>query len=383
MSEKYYDGAETISGLNIIDDYHFSITLLHPFSAFPDVLAGSYLPILPSDAHAANKDQWGISVAIGTGPMKLESFEPGVEVKLVTNEEYHGNVPAFDGITYTNMDNDTALLEWEAGNIDVSPISSEMVSLYRENYGENLLEVPLVGGEWLSFNMDIAPLDDVAVRQALCYATDRTKITSDYFNDSVTPATAILPPAIPGHDDNSVNYTFDIEKAKQILADAGYTDGVTVECSVVEGSGAQQIFQILQQDYAAAGITLDISLVDNATWAEHRSTGNCSIYILNWFADYMDPDMFLNGIYNSSMEDFFSTGFADEWFDEQLLVGRSLSADEKDEFYAKLDHYLCSEVYAACPLYYSTGFSLVSDRVEGIILKADNTRSFLGATIVG
>lgn len=382
MSDKYYQGAEDLTGLTIIDDYHFSITLNYPFSAFADVLAGSYLPILPSDAHAANIDQWGINVAIGTGPMKLESFEPGVELKLVTNENYHGNVLAFDGLTVINMDGDTALLEWEAGNIDVCDISSDMVEYYRESYPDNLQEVSFVGGEWLSFNMSMEPLDDIAVRQALCYATDRSKIVSGYFNDNVTTAMAILPIGIPGHDENTVDYSFDLEKAKQTLADAGYPDGVTVSCGVIEGSGAQQVFQILQQDWAQAGITLEIELIDSATWTEQRSTGNCAIYLLNWYADYIDADMFLNGVYNSGMSTFLSTGFSDPWFDEQLMIGRSLAAEDKAEFYAKLDHYLCSEVYAACPMFYSMGFTLVSDRVEGVVYKGDYTHSYINATII-
>lgn len=382
MFEKYYQGAETLTGLSIIDDYHFTITLTAPFSAFPDVLAGSYLPILPSDAHAANADTWGTSTLIGTGPMKLESFEPGVELKLVTNEEYHGDVLAFDGLTVTNMDGDTALLEWEAGNIDVCDISTDMVEYYRESYPDNLQEASFVGGEWLSFNMAMEPLDDIAVRQALCYATDRSKIVTGYFNDNVTTATAIIPIGMPGHDDNAADYSFDLAKAKQTLADAGYTDGVTVTCGVIEGSGAQQIFQILQQDWAEAGITLEIELIDSATWTEQRSTGNCAIYMLNWYADYIDADMFMNGVYNSGMATFLSTGFADEWFDEQLKVGRSLPAEEKAAFYAKLDHYLCSEVYAACPVFYSMGFTLVSDRVEGVVYKGDYCHSYINATIV-
>lgn len=84
----------------------------------------------------------------------------------------------------------------------------------------------------------------------------------------------------------------------------------------------------------------------------------------------------------SGMSTFLSTGFSDPWFDEQLMIGRSLAAEDKAEFYAKLDHYLCSEVYAACPMFYSMGFTLVSDRVEGVVYKGDYTHSYINATII-
>lgn len=381
-SDKLTGVTEELAGITAEDDYHFTMTLSYPFSAFCDALAGSYIPILPSDTHAANVDTWGISTLVGTGPMILESFEPGVEIKLVTNEEYHGNVLAFDGLIVTNMDGDTALLEWEAGNIDVCDVASDMVDYYRDAFPENLQEASFVGGEWLSFNMQLEPLNDIAVRKALCYATDRSKIVDGYYNGNVATASAIVPAGMPGHEDSAADYSFDIELAKQTLAEAGYSDGVTVTCGVIEGSGAQQVFQILQQDWAEAGINLEIELIDGATWTEQRSTGNCAIYMLNWYADYIDPDMFLNGVYNSAMSTFLSTGFADEWFDEQLLEGRKLPAEEKHEFYAALDKYLCSEVYAACPVFYSMGFTLVSDRVEGVIYKGDYIHSYLNATIV-
>ena len=382
-NEKYNEGAETLSGFEVIDDYHFSITLSYPYSAFTDLLACSFIPILPSDAYEANADKWGTEVTIGSGPFKVDYFEPGVELRLVTNTDYHGDIPEFDGLTILNMDGDTALLEWEAGNIDVCDLSSDMVEYYRDSYPNNLVEVPFVGGEWLSFNMTMEPLNDIEVRKALCYATDRSKVATGYFNDNVTIANAIIPIGIPGHEETACDYTFDLEKAKQTLIDAGYTDGVTVSAAVIEGSGAQQVFQILQQDYEKAGITLNIELIDSATWTEQRSTGNCEIYLLNWYADYIDPDMFMYMVYHSSNATFLSTGFSDPWFDEQVEQGRTLPTEEKAEFYAKLDHYLCSEQFAACPMYYPMGFMLVSDRVEGVVYKGDYMHSFTGARIVG
>lgn len=380
-ADKYYNGAETLSGFSVVDDYHFTITLSYPYSAFPDVLACSFIPILPSDAYTANAEAWGNEVTIGSGPYKVESFQPGVELRLAANKDYHGTVPAIDGITFLNMDGDTALLEWEAGNIDMCGLGSDMVAYYRDAYPDNLNEMTFVGGEWLSFNMKLPPLDDVEVRKALCYATDREKIVNEYFDGNAAVAKAILPAGIPGHEEDSADYPFDLDMARQILVDAGYTDGVTVTAMVTEGSGAQQIFQILQQDYAQAGITLDIELIDGSTWTEQRSTGNCQIYLLNWYADYIDADMFLYSVYHSNMSTFLSTGFTDDWYDEQVLLGRTLDADDKAAFYSKLDRYLCSEQYAACPLYYPMGFLLISDRVDGVGYKGDYLISFQNAQI--
>src|SRR5699024_9355987 len=109
-----------------------------------------------------------------TGPFKLESFNPNNEVVMVRNDDYHGEVPKLDGVELLNMDANTALIEWEAGTIDVCAVDVSLVDGYLDNpdYADNVQFTEYVGIHALQFNQALEPFDDQRVRLAVGLATD-------------------------------------------------------------------------------------------------------------------------------------------------------------------------------------------------------------------
>ena len=372
--------ADTITGLEAKDDYTFSMTLNFPYSPMIATLAASPLSIFSKDACEAAGDGWGITSYVGTGPYKFESFESGSKIVLKKNEEYHGGAKSVDEIDFLSMDIKTALLEFEAGTIDVCDLSTELAEDYLadETYKNNVGYQDYFGVFTMILNQSVEPFNDPKVREAFTLAIDREAIAEDYFGGSVSPAYTFLPPGISGHDDSYV-IKRDVEKAKQLLADAGYADGLTITVPIAAES---DVLTIIKEQVAEAGITLDIQLADAATVSDMRTNGKIPCWILQWYADYNDADEFLYGIFHSSTSTYFSTGFVNEEFDKQLAHCRSITdATEKEAAYKALDKVVSQEQICNAPLYYPGSYYMISDRVSGVTMKKDWLWHYVDAVI--
>lgn len=375
--------ADTLSGFKVIDKYTFSIELLYPYSAFESVLAVSMLPILPKKARLEAGDEWGLTVLVGSGPYKLKSFEPGKSLEMEVNPDYHGKVPNVDGIKMINMDTSTALIEWEAGNIDVAEVPSELVPDYESRFPNNLKKQVLVGTVRLQLNCTIPPLDDLNVRKAIAMAIDKTELVDGYFNNNVVAINGIIPEGIPGFNNNMPSdFKYDPEGAKQLLTDNGYPNGVTITATVRESSTSfPKELQILKEQLAKANINMEIEKIDSAGYTEKRNSNNMQCMLADWYADFIDADMYLYSLFHSDYSSSYSVGLNDSWYDSQVELARALEGDEKRELYEKLDDYLAYEVFSFVPLYQDQIFIVTSDRVDGVFVKKDCLYTFANASI--
>ena len=364
--------ADSISGIQVVDERTFTITLNYAYSAFLATLAASPLAIISDEACEAAGDKWGIDSYVGTGPYTFTSFAPGEKIVLTKFADYHGDAKNLDEIDVYCMDDSTALMEFEAGTIDVCSLSAELAQQYKDdaNYKDNVHYQDYFGVYTMILNQEVAPFDDPLVRQAFELAVDKAAIAEDYYDGSVTAAYSFLPPGISGHDDSLASKNGrDVAKAKELLAQAGYPDGITITTYIPT---ADDVMTILQQQLAEAGITLDVQLADAATVSDMRTSGKLACWLLTWYADYNDADEFLYGIFYSSVADYFSTGWRDADFDAALDKCRATTdADEKAEMYKQLDYQITWEQYGNVPLYYPGSYYLTSDRVTNVFQKND------------
>ncbi|NCB04039.1 MAG: ABC transporter substrate-binding protein [Clostridia bacterium] len=375
---------DKLEGFTVIDDYKFSIELDYGYTAFLAVLAVSPLNIVPMDACEAAGERWGIDTLIGTGPYKVETFTPNVELLLARNDDYHGDKVKFDKVDVLHMDSNTALIEWEAGNIDVTAVDVSLVDGYLDNpeTADNVKFQEYVGIHCLNFNQKLKPFDDQRVRLAVGLATDIQSLCDGYFKGHIKPAKSLIPNGIVGYDDSLEPLEYNPERAKELLAEAGYPDGIEFTATVTEGSSFTEIYQVLQEQYKKANITLNIEKVDKAGWFDKRSTGNVQFFMMNWYADFLDPDNFMYSLFHSSVATFFSNGMEDPEWDARLDAGRLLSYEDKQQYYADAEKWLTREHVAEWPLYAPAGYLLVSDRVSDVFVKRDFLLTYTVGDIV-
>lgn len=349
------DGSATeLSGFEIVDDYHFNITLEYAFAPFIKNLGTSYADIFPEDACTAAGENWGIDAnLVGTGPYILQSNDPNTEAVLVKNENYHGGDVNLDElhIVYYS-DNTTKLLAYENGDIDLCDLPANLMSQYQDTYAEEISVYHPLGTAFVSLNLENEATKDVNVRKALSLAINREELVEYVLDGAGIPATTYLNPSIPGHDDSLPVYEYNVEQAKQLLADAGYADGLTIDGGEIRQS-EQAVAEAVQGYLAEVGVNFVFDVVDNATWTSDQTSGSLPFTMVTWNALYPDADFQVYNYFYSANSKSKSVNYNNPDFDALMDAGRqSTDETERAELYRQADELLSHEDMVCIPLYY-------------------------------
>lgn len=365
-AKEYMNGeADQLTGITIIDPYNFTIELEEPFAPFISSLACEQNAIYPKAACEAAGDMWGVTSFVGTGPFKMTEFASKEYLHVERNNDYHGELAKLDELYIYNMEQQTGLLEWEAGNIDVVWMESAPAAQYiGSEFEENLLRIDLMGIKTLNLNTIMAPLDNQTVRQAMKYAIDQKGLVNSFLQGLANPTMSQVPPGIIAHSDRESFYN--PERAKELLAEAGYPDGIDLETYVDEKDEASNVLTVLQEQLKASNINLKVNRVDRATYIDMRRAGEVQCPVLTWYKDISDPDNFLYTFYFSDNSKIFSSNWNDPKTDELLLAGRSADPADREAIYEEVEEYLVVEQSVMVPLYNPSHFYLIADGVEGI-----------------
>lgn len=360
---------DKLEGFKVIDDYNFTITLESAYSPFLSVLACEQLSIYPEKACTEAGDRWGVDTFIGTGPFKLKEFTPKDRVVVERFEDYHGEKPTLAGIEMYNMDQNTALLEYESGNLDIVAVNQDVVDTYRkdEAYAKQLVVNPLVGIISMNLNVQKAPLDNPKVREAVGYAIDTEAMVENYLKGNAQATSCFIPRGCMGFDDTRPVSKYDPAKAKALLAEAGFPDGVHLVTTISEKSTAVGVATVLQQQMKESGIDFEIQKVDDAAYIDLRKQGEVQVAFSTWYADIVDPDNFLYTILHSKNSPFFSSNYNNPEFDKKLEECRRITDPaEREKLYREAEHMVVLEDFANVPLYNPIKFYLQQENVTGI-----------------
>jgi len=250
------------------DDYTVTITTEKPDLLLPQRLSGVYFV---SSAFAATHDLK--TEASGTGPYQLVSFNPDVEVVLEASDDYFGGVVPYKDVRLVlATDNAAKVNGLKAGEIDVANIidPSDFTQL-SETGIVDVGAVPSARVMLLAVNATIEPLQDVRVREAISLAIDRKAITDSLFQGLVEPATSQnISEVYDAFNDELDAAEYDPERAKELLAEAGYADGFTVEYLTTQNStiANEQIAEIIAAQLGEVGITVQLSIVPRSVGSE-------------------------------------------------------------------------------------------------------------------
>lgn len=274
---------DQIDTVEAVDPQTVRFTIKQPFSPFLNSLGSVFANEIVNPAaveeHATEEDphahEWFTANAAGSGPYILESWEQDLgQATLVRNPNWWqgwSDGPHLDRVIVQYIpEESTARLMLEQGDADyLAHISVEALTALANTPGIVTAEGISMGQTMIVLNTQMAPFDNVLVRQALAYAVNYDGIIQGVWGggqkmDSVTPPMVGYAPA-------STQYTYDLEKAKALLAEAGYPDGMDMEIAVSqEWEPANLSLQVLQADLATIGVNLTITPIEqNALYAQH------------------------------------------------------------------------------------------------------------------
>ena len=342
---------EDVQSIDVIDDHTIAFQLDAPNVAFLDYMT---MAVLPEHLLAGEDMQESdfFRHPIGTGPYKIAENDDTTQVVLVKNEDYHGGEVNLDELDIIFYDDDqTKLIAYENGDIDLADLNASLLSQYEANYADEITAYHPLGTAFISLNLNDQYLSDVNVRKAISLAINREELVSAVLNGAGIPATSYLNNGIPGHDDSLSVYEYDPEQAKALLAEAGYADGITISSEVRQAD--QAVFSAIQGYLAEVGINLDLTVVDNATYNSDRTAGKIPMTGTTWNALYPDGDFQMYNYFYSNRSDAQGVFYKNDDFDKLLDEARK-STDEtaRADMYKEADKILSREDYACIPLYY-------------------------------
>ena len=248
--------------------------------------------IIPNNYGGKSKADF-YTAPVGTGPFVWGSWTKGQSVKVTANKNYWGHKPHLDGVTWTVVaDANTRKLQLQGGQIDIddTPDWSSFQSL-KGTAGINAQTFKSTYEQYVTFNEQRQPFQDVHVRRAIAYAIDRTAIIKTVLFGNGTVADSLLSPGTPFYDKNNGAPTFDISKAKQELAQSSVPNGFSTTILIASGNADQaSIAQIMQSELKAIGIDLKIQQLDPTAQKQARLKSQFDMVAQAWTMDIPDPD---------------------------------------------------------------------------------------------
>jgi len=276
-------------------------TLATSYASFLRVLA-----VTPIVSPSAEKQGKLSRQAVGTGPYRFVEWKTGEYVLEERNEQYWGPRPAVKQLKWI-WTSEPVLM-----NMSVLAGAADIVNPLPPIFGEALSrnrKVKLIQGAearvfWVALNTRSKPLDDVRVRQALNYATDREALVRTQLRGFGTPANSPLAPADFAYDPQTRGYAYDLERAKSLLAKAGYPDGFTLKIAVQEADA--QLVEALQGMWANAHVNLQINQMEHGVFSQaifgspqQKAQQGIDCVFASWASDDTDPDYQLDPLYRS------------------------------------------------------------------------------------
>ena len=338
------------------DDYHVTFKLTQPYAAFKTIATQTNLSIVSEAAVTAAGDAYGdVDNVLGSGEFTVTEWVPNDHYTLTKNEKYWGEEPIATSITVRVIPEGSArTIALEAGEVDlvwnVDPTDCANVEA---NSDVALLSQPSSSIEYLGMNTTKEKFSDERVRQAINYALDKQTFVDTIVEGRGTVANSYINSTIPGWSEEEEAYPYDPEKAKELLAEAGYPNGF--ECNLyVNGDVRTRSAQIVQAQLAEVGITVDISTYEWGAFHDSLNAGDHEMFILGWSNTSFDPDGSTYQLFYS--ENHGATGnrafLTDEKVDELIIAAQKESDDTKRMgLYKELQDRL-HEISPWCPLYY-------------------------------
>ena len=304
-----------VDSVEVQDDKTLVVNLKESYSEFLPMMTIAIIP-------QSNEDPAGNP--IGTGPFKYVSYTPGQNLEL---EKYDGywqeGVPSLDSVEFKFIaDVDTAFVELQAGTIDILKyLTAAQAETLGDDYNIVQGSMNLVHAMYL--NSAYEPLSKTEVRQALCYAVDRDAINNFIFGGKSHIIGSHMIPAMSKYYEPEAEtvYSYDPEKAKELLADAGYADGFDLEITV-PSSYSQHVdsAQIIADELSQVGINVTLNQVEWSTWLQDvYKGGNFQATVIgfdgtlapsDWLKKYVTDDAknFMH-YSNTEYDDVFNTAY--------------------------------------------------------------------------
>jgi peptide/nickel transport system substrate-binding protein len=375
-----------IATVEVVDSLSLRFTLKAPDPTFLTSMSTGYAAVVSPTAFQALGKEGFAQKPVCTGPFMVSNWEKGVRIVLDRFDGFWGEKAKVDQLIIRPIvENAARLAALQQGEVDfIVAMSPEFIPVIKSDPNLQLLEAPGFHIWWIALNVHVPPLDNVKVRQALNYAIDKQAIIDTILQGAAT----ITNGPIIGHswanDPNVQPYPYDPEKAKALLAEAGYPDGFSTKFWVPEsGSGMiapKEIGQVVQAQLAEIGVKAEIVTQEwtsyVADWQNKGlDAGPYGMAEMSWNFSSPDPAEWLNpnvrtdahppgGGFNGG---FYSNPQVDELLQKAM---ETFDRDERAALYKQAQAIMRED----CPwifMFSANNIAAATARLKGITLNSD------------
>jgi peptide/nickel transport system substrate-binding protein len=349
----------------VVDDYTVKMILSEPYAGFPHLLtdyrAGPIVNVKAVQQYGKDYD-WN---PVGTGPYQFESGIPKQEVIITANDRYFGGAPPIKRIiTRTVPDVNAQVVGLENGQYDMllqapdDPAVTKRLmdsGFVRAKFSRNLPEVLLM-------NVTVKPFDDVKVRQAIAYAIDRQQIIDLALNDAAKPWYSPVPEGFFGASEDVPHYEHDVNKAKSLLSEAGYPNGVDVTLNVYDTQ--KGVSDVLLEQLKAVGIRATEEVLDQPTFIGRVIQDKGINFSAHCCQRQPDADIILSDMFSPKLRGAIYVSHAD--LEADLSAARKeLDQTKRQQMYVDLQKKIMNDVLMV-PLAMVNDRSMVVSSLKGM-----------------
>ena len=372
-----------VKSVTVVDPNTVRFDLSRKFAALPSFLAYN-AGILPKHVLSANPlttTSFNKGVPVSTGPYKVEKYTSGQSVSLVRNDNYFGPKGYLDKVVFTVVpDPNTQIAQALSGDITIMILDNKAaVDRVKTASGLSVVSRPLVQYYWLALNQTDPRFTDVRVRQAFVYAIDRQAIIKSVELGYGSIANSPITPALAAYYDPSLasKYPYDQAKAKDLLAQAGWTpgpDGVLQKngqpfkftMDVGQRGVLEPVNALIQQDLKKVGVVADLNTMEWNSYIQKDVVRREYSATVNWWTYPSDPDVFPYYHSSAAGKGFNIPGYQDPTLDDLLVQGQSASdLEARKAVYKKLQAYT-SETLPYLFLWYPQEIDVISTSLKGV-----------------
>lgn len=360
-----------ITKVTVIDDYTVQVTTDKPFGALLNNLAAVQGGIVSKKAVLEYGDDY-VNHPVGTGQYKLKEWLPGNRIVFEGFKDAYQGAPNFEELTYLTIPEvSNRMIALETGEVDVAFDIGIMDKETIENSNNlELVEVESPALLYLGFDQTNPIYQNKKLREAIAYAIDNQTFVDVVFRGSAVTGDSPLPKASPAYNGNVKKYNQDIEKAKKLLAEAGYPNGLDIELWCMDDGPRVDMCVIIQDQLKKIGINVEIKIFEFGAYVSKTALPNKELYFLSWNSSG-DGDVALYPLFHSSQHgapgnrSFYSNKKVDELLDKARV---SVNEEERTTLYKEVQNIL-QEDLAIYALAYPKINLAKNKELKGLIFK--------------
>ena len=361
------DDEGQVQGITAPDDSTIVVELAQPWSPFLSDVAMFNLSVI-SRAFAEGNEERLATECMGTGPFALGEWRKGEALTMVKNPHYwEEGLPLLDGVDVLIVPDDNArILQLQGGEIQgMMDVPFGRVADLQLDPNLKVYQFPSTKTRYIALNVREAPLNDVHARRALQYATDRQTLVDVVLFGTGLPATSFMPKGALFWNDTLEGYPYDLDMAREELAQSATPDGFTLDLKTQAGLVDDEFLATALMDmWGQIGVQVTINPLEISVWNDDFANANSQSISVYWTNDIIDPDELVGFSVLPDPVQAFHTGWENEEAIELTQQGAAEPDPEKrKEIYFRIQE-IVSEESHMLPMYYEPFLNATTIRVH-------------------